>query len=175
MRVPAPRHATLSELRFCVCVFPDVINYDAKVEESDVTNVRWLSEEDVYSFFDETVVSLQQALEQTYVLVLSSHIFSIASERSERTLPSFCHVLWRGCSGDGAMVARTTCSFRVASSSSLLCHLCFFFWQGRLVHMPMNTASRGLFSPFFLRSNVCVFTKSSLCARRSWIENSFAL
>ena len=42
------------------------------------------------------------------------------------------------------MVARTTCNTSVASPSLACVTFVFFFWQGRLVHMPMNTASRGL-------------------------------
>ena len=42
------------------------------------------------------------------------------------------------------MVARMTCSHMVANSSLAFVTFVFFFWQGRLVHMPMNTASRGL-------------------------------
>ena len=42
------------------------------------------------------------------------------------------------------MVARTACNRRVASSSLACVTFVFFIWQGRLVHVPMNTASRGL-------------------------------
>ena len=48
------------------------------------------------------------------------------------------------CSGGGAMVARTTCNPRVASSSLTCVTFVSFFWQYRLVHKSMNTASRGL-------------------------------
>ena len=42
------------------------------------------------------------------------------------------------------MVTVTTCNPRVASSSLGCVTSGFFFWQGRPVHMPVNTASRGL-------------------------------
>ena len=42
------------------------------------------------------------------------------------------------------MVACTSCNLRVASSGLACVAFVFFFWQGRLVHMSMNTASRGL-------------------------------
>lgn len=42
----------------------NAINYDVGIEDTDFTNVRWLSEEDVYNFFDETVAVLGKALEK---------------------------------------------------------------------------------------------------------------
>ena len=42
------------------------------------------------------------------------------------------------------MLARTTCNHTVASSSLAFVTFVLFFWQGRLVLMPMNAASRGL-------------------------------
>ena len=72
------------------------------------------------------------------------------------------NALFLRCRG-GAMVTRTTCNLLVASSSLACVTFVFFFWQGRLVHMPMNTASRGLsvFSkmPHLLR---CVSTGNAL-------------
>ena len=50
----------------------------------------------------------------------------------------------KSCSRGGAMVVRTTCNHTVAGSSLACVTSDFFFWQGRLVHMPMNTASRRL-------------------------------
>ena len=62
-----------------------------------------------------------------------------------------------------AMVARTTCNRRVASSSLACVTFVFFFWQGLLVHIPLNAASRGLSvhskRPHF---SVCVSTGNTL-------------
>ena len=60
------------------CLSPitaDAINYDVPVEDADFTNVRWLAEEDVYAFFDETVVILQKALENGCVGPLAPAVF----------------------------------------------------------------------------------------------------
>ena len=52
------------------------------------------------------------------------------------------------------MVARLTCNPKVTNSSLASVTSVFFFWQGRLVHMPMNTAVYG-----------CPYTRKGLTLR----------
>ena len=69
-----------------------------------------------------------------------------------------------------AMVARTTCNPRVASWSLACVTFVFFFWQRRLVHMPMNKASRGLSVPSKRpHLSVCVCLRVMEKKRRSQI------